>query len=173
MTVWPPSASSSARLRTTCPATYSTIWNGAPSTESSLHSVTARATGTSVSARPATTVYSRVMSCADGVNPCSGGRRSTHFDASSATRKVRLDRPPEISCAVSSPLRLTPAERRCLSSAERSSPSRVTASVYHSGLAPVSRQQVPYVFGAVHRHHAGLTGPGAQQSRHRDVVDRK
>src|SRR5271156_6378111 len=201
MTGWPPKASSSARLRTTCPATYSTIWNGAPSTAASLHSVIARATGTGVSARPATTVYSRAMSCADGVSPCSGGRRSTHFDASSATRKVRLERPPEISSAVSSPSRPMPAERRCLSSAERSSPSRfegVTGLVYHSGPAcplaaprlggtptsavpaasspgspPVPGQQVPYVFGAVHCHHAGLTGPGEQQPSHRDVVDGK
>ena len=48
------------------------------------------------------------MSCADGVSPCSGGRRSTHFDASSPTRNVRLDRPPEISSARSSPLRGMP-----------------------------------------------------------------
>ena len=65
--------------RTTCPATYSTIWNGAPSTESSSHRATARATGTGVSCRAATTLYSRAMSCADGVSPCSGGRRSTHL----------------------------------------------------------------------------------------------
>ncbi len=56
------------------------------------------------SASAATTLYSRAMSCADGVSPCSGGRRSTHFDESSATRKVRLERPPEISCARSSPV---------------------------------------------------------------------
>src|SRR3984957_17648130 len=173
MTCWSPSASSSARLRTTCPATYSTIWNGAPSTDASLHSVTARATGTGVSARPATTVYSRAMSCADGVSPCSGGRRNTHFDASSATRKVRLERPPEISSAVRSPSRPTPTERRCLSSAERSSPSRVTGLVYHSGSPPVPGQQVPHVFGALHHHPAGLTGPGEQQPSHRDVVDGK
>ncbi len=41
---------SSSALRTTRPSTFSTIWNGAPSTESSLRMVTARATGTGVSA---------------------------------------------------------------------------------------------------------------------------
>ena len=60
-------------MRTTWPGTYSTIWNGAPSTESSSRIVTARATGTGLSASAATTRYSRAMSWADGVRPCSGG----------------------------------------------------------------------------------------------------
>ncbi|CFR66034.1 Uncharacterised protein [Mycobacterium tuberculosis] len=78
-----PSASSSARRRTTCPATNSTTWNGAPSTESSWHSEIVRATGTGVSPSAATTLYSRAMSCADGVSPCRGGRRTNQLDASS------------------------------------------------------------------------------------------
>ncbi len=53
-------------MRTTWPGTYSTIWNGAPSTESSSRIVTAPATGTGLSASAATTRYSRAMSCADG-----------------------------------------------------------------------------------------------------------
>ena len=57
----------------------------------------ARATGTGVSSTTATTRYSRAMSWADGVSPCNGGRRSTHFESSSRTRKVRFDRPPAIS----------------------------------------------------------------------------
>ena len=103
------------------------------STESSLRIVTARATGTGVSCSAATTRYSRAMSCADGVSPCSGGLRSTHFDASSKTRNVRLDRPPEISSARSSPVRGMPTDRRWRSRASRSSPSSevVTGLVYH------------------------------------------
>ena len=76
-----PSASSSARRRTTCPATNSTIWKGRPAPNRRRSSATVRATGTGVSCSAATTLYSRAMSCADGVSPCSGGRRSTHLDA--------------------------------------------------------------------------------------------
>ena len=38
--------------------------------------------------------------------------RSTHFDWSSNTRKVRLERPPEINSARRSPERAMPSERR-------------------------------------------------------------
>ena len=55
--------------------------------------VTARATGTGVSCSAATTRYSRAMSCADGVSPCSGGRRSTHLDASSNDQERQVGPP--------------------------------------------------------------------------------
>ncbi len=104
--------SSWARRRTTWPATNSTIWNGAPSTDSSSHNPIVRATGTGVSCSAATTRYSRAMSCADGVNPCSGGRRTNQLVASSYTRNVRLERPPEMNSARNSPSRPMPSERR-------------------------------------------------------------
>lgn len=47
------------------------------------HSEIVRATGTGVSPSAATTLYSRAMSCADGVSPCRGGRRTNQLDASS------------------------------------------------------------------------------------------
>ena len=69
--------------------------------------------------------YRTVMNIgADGVRPCSGGRRSTQREVSSLTRNVRLDRPPEMNSARRSPLRGTPASRRCRSRAVRSRPSR-------------------------------------------------
>ena len=114
--------------------------------------VTARATGTGVSCSAATTRYSRAMSCADGVSPCSGGLRSTHFDASSATRNVRLDRPPEISSARSSPLRGMPTVLEVAVQGVEVKP--VERGSHRTCLPPlISRQQVPYVFGAVDGGH--------------------
>src|SRR5258705_10133432 len=103
--------------------------------------VTAGATGTGVSCSAATTLYSRAMSCADGVSPCSGGRRNTHFEVSSETRNVRLDRPPEISSARNSPVRAMPTDCRWRSRASRSSPSSevVTGLVYHRRLLLFAR----------------------------------
>ena len=123
-------------VRTTCPATNSTIWNGAPSTESSSHSVIARATGTAVSCSAATTLYSRAMSCADGVSPCSGGRRNTHFDASSSTRKVRLERPPEISCARNSPSRSMPSRTQILVQRGEVEPVKSVSGSHRTCLSP-------------------------------------
>ena len=90
--------------------------------------------GTGVSASAATTLYSRAMSCADGVSPCSGGRRSTHLrgvveDQERQVGPAAGDRAPRAAhrCAG------RPVSRRCRSSAPRSRPSRVqvTGLVYH------------------------------------------
>ena len=89
--------------------------------DSSSHSTTAGGTGTSVAPSAEVTRYSRATSWAEGVRPARGGVRITQADDPSSSRKVRLDRPPAISRAVSGPARSTPAPAICAATADSSS----------------------------------------------------
>lgn len=83
-----PSTSSWARRRTTCPATNSTIWKGAPSTVSSSHSAIARATGTGCPAAPPP----------PGIHePCRAPKASTHATVAAAPANSSHRRRPGMS----------------------------------------------------------------------------
>ena len=147
-----PSASSSSSWRTTRPATYSTIWNGAPPhrvvvahrdragdrnrgvLQRGDHPVLARHVvrrrRQPVQRRPAQHPFRRVVGDQEGqVGPAAGDQLATQFaaarDADLAQVAVQGDE-------------VEPVQRNC----------------HRTCLPPlVSREQIPYVFGAVDRRH--------------------